>query len=83
MGLDILNRLKSYLFPLTILAVAFYGAHSFPARSFSKRSPFLPGAFLVLLEIATFQTRPEDVLDRGRLVDRLFGKVWLRIGQSS
>lgn len=64
MGLDILNRLKSYLFPLTILAVAFYGA------------------FLVLLEIATFQTRPEDVLDRGRLVDRLFGKVWLRIAES-
>ena len=38
------------------------------------------GALLVLLEIVTFQKRPKDVSDPSKLVERIFGKLWLRMG---
>ncbi|CAF9936152.1 hypothetical protein IMSHALPRED_010478 [Imshaugia aleurites] len=38
------------------------------------------GAFLVLLEIVTFQSRPKDVFSPRKLSERVFGKLWLRIG---
>ncbi|CAD6576928.1 MAG: hypothetical protein ASARMPREDX12_008052 [Alectoria sarmentosa] len=37
------------------------------------------GAILVLLEILTFQKGPKDILNPPKLIDRIFGKVWLRI----
>ncbi|KAF6220452.1 hypothetical protein HO133_002884 [Letharia lupina] len=40
------------------------------------------GAFLVLLEIVTFQTRPKDVLSPSKLSERIFGKLWLRIDET-
>jgi len=41
------------------------------------------GALLILLEIAIFQRQTKDVSSKARLVDRIFGKFWLRMGMSS
>ena len=79
MAIYVLNRLAAYLTPLVLLSIAIYGMYSQP-RSSPKNSRSALGAFLVLLEIATFQTRPRDVLGPNRFTDRIFGKVWLRIG---
>ena len=40
------------------------------------------GAFLVLLEIVTFRSRPKNILNPSKLSERVFGKLWLRIGMS-
>ena len=37
---------------------------------------------LVLLETVTFRSRPKDVLDPSKLRDRIFGKLWLRVGMA-
>ena len=40
------------------------------------------GAMPVLLETVTFRSRPKDVLDPSKLRDRIFGKLWLRVGMA-
>ena len=77
MALDILKRLAAYFFPLRLLAIAAYGMHSEPNPS---PNTHFTGAFLVILEIVTFQSRPKDVFSPRRLSERVFGKLWLRIG---
>lgn len=77
MALDILKRLAAYFFPLRLLAIAAYGMHS---DSNPSPNTHFTGAFLVLLEIVTFQSRPKDVFSPRKLSERVFGKLWLRIG---
>ena len=81
MALFILQRLASYLRPLLFLAVGLYGMHSQSGIP-SKHSPPTTGAFLVFLETVTFRSRPKDVLNPSKLKDRIFGKLWLRIGMA-
>ena len=40
------------------------------------------GAFLVLLETLTLRSRPKDILNRSKLGERVFEKLWLRVGRS-
>ena len=51
-----------------------------PASHRLRQLTFHPGAFLILLEMATLQTRPQDVMSPGKLRERIFGKLWLIIG---
>ena len=81
MALYISKRLVAYLRPLLLLAIALYGINSPPSSLLALT--LQTGAFLVLLEIITFQSRPKDVLDPNKLSERIFGKVWLRIGISA
>ena len=54
--------------------------YAHPTRYPSRHSPLKTGAILVLLETVTFRSRPKDILDPSKLRDRVFGKLWLRIG---
>ena len=81
MPLYISERLGSYLRPILLLAIALYGMHSYPASLLPLT--LQTGTFLILLELVTFQTRPKDVLGPDKLSERIFGKVWLRIGIST
>lgn len=90
MALDILKRLGNYLFPLGFLAVAVYSTPLFSSvvlchenrkRSLlNKQTNKQTGVLLILLELVTFQTRPADVLGPRKLNERIFGKLWLRLG---
>lgn len=81
MALDILKRLVAYLEPLGFLAIGLYGMHPQPGPF--QTLTFTTGAFLVLLEIITFQNRPKDILSPSKFSGRIFGKLWLRIGMSA
>ena len=81
MPLYISDRLGSYLRPIIFLAIALYGLHSCPTCLLLLTLQI--GIFLILLEIVTFQIRPKDVLSLDKLKDRIFGKVWLRVGMST
>ena len=81
MPLYILERLGSYLRPLSFLAIALYGMHSCPTSLLLLTLQI--GTLLILLEIVTLQTRPKDVLSPDKLKERIFGKVWLRVGMST
>ena len=80
MPLYISERLGSYLRPLLFLAIALYSMHSYPTALLPLT--LQTGIFLILLEVVTFQTRPKDVLSPDKLKERIFGKVWLRVGMS-
>lgn len=82
MALFLLQRLTAYLRPLIFLAIGLYGMHSQSTLPAKASSLSTTGALLVLLEIVTFQSQPKDVLDSTKLRDRIFGKLWLRVGMA-